>query len=134
MTLLAAQAALWLWLAAGLGAGLLFTLTVLALLAVLAVFDGDADDVTDVQRFIALTEDARSVALPGLPLFDGEKAAASAAALVRFQTKKDEARRALWASRCGRVVSRAQRPGDTASSESNPRRNRHSSDRIRTQR
>jgi hypothetical protein len=75
VTLLAGQTALWLWLAAG----LLFVLATLALLA-------------DVQRFIALTEEARSLVPAGLPLFDGEKAAATTAALVRLPAKKDEAR------------------------------------------
>jgi hypothetical protein len=101
VTLLAGQTAVWLGL--GLAAGLLFALAVWALLAVFfVVFDGDADHVADVQRFIALTEEARSLMPAGLPLFDGEKAAATTAALVRFQEKKDEARRALWASRNGR--------------------------------
>ena len=85
MTLLAGQTALWLWLAAG----LLFVLATLALLG-------------DVQRFIALTEEARSLVPAGLPLFDGEKAAATTAALVRLPAKKDETRRALWTSRNGR--------------------------------
>src|SRR5262249_58268398 len=107
MTLLAGQTALWLGL--GLAGAFLFVLTLLPLLAViLAVFDGDAGDVADVQRFIELTEEARSLVPPGLPLFDGEKAAATTAALVRFQEKKDEARRALWAARDGR--SRARKP------------------------
>ena len=109
MTLLAGQTALWLGL--GLAGSFLFVLTALPLLAVtLAVFDGDAGDVADVQRFIALTEEARSLVPPGLPLFDAGKAAATTGALVRFQEKKDEARRALWASRDGRPRSRARRP------------------------
>jgi hypothetical protein len=58
VTLLAGQTALWVWL--GLAAGFLFVLATLALLA-------------DVQRFIALTEEARSLVPAGLPLFDGEK-------------------------------------------------------------
>jgi hypothetical protein len=82
--LLAGQTAL--WLALGLAAAFLFVLAALALLAVtLAVFDGDADDVADIQRFIALTEEGRSLVPAGL----------------RFQAKKDEARRALWTSRNG---------------------------------
>jgi hypothetical protein len=52
MTLLAGQTALWL----GLTAAFVFVLSVVALVAVaLVVFDADADDVADVQRFIALT-------------------------------------------------------------------------------
>jgi len=95
--LLAGQTAVWLGLGA---AGLVFALAVWALLAVLfLVFDGDTDHVADLQRFVALTEEARSWVPTGLPLSDGEKAAATTAALVRFQAKKDEARRALWASR-----------------------------------
>jgi hypothetical protein len=73
----------------------LFVLAALALLAVaLAVFDADADDVADVQHFIALTAEARSLVSAGLPVFDGEKRATTAAP-VRFQARKDEARRAL---------------------------------------
>src|SRR5262249_46638535 len=99
--------------------GFLFLLAALALCAVaLAVFDGAADDVADVQRFIALTEEARSLVPAGLPLFDGEKAAATTAALVRFQAKKDEARRALWTSRNGRPQAGSESPSDAASSES----------------
>jgi hypothetical protein len=97
MTLLPAQTAL--WLALGLATGLLFAISVLALFAVyFAVFAGD-DDSADVQRFIELTEEARRLVPPGLPLFDSEKAAVTTAAIVRFQGKKDEARRALWATR-----------------------------------
>jgi len=105
VTLLAGQTALWLWLGLGLTAGFVFVLAVLALLAVVLVaFGGDADDVADVERFISLTEEARSLVPAGLPLLDREKAAATTAALVRFQAKKDEARRALWASRDDRLA------------------------------
>jgi len=101
MTLLAGQTALWLGL--GLAAGLLFAIGVLTLFAAaFAVFDGDADDIADVQRFIELTEEARRLVPAGLPLFDSEKAAAATDAIIHFQAKKDEARRALWASRGGR--------------------------------
>src|SRR5262245_6183499 len=100
MAPLAAQTALWLGI--GVTAGVLVALALFALFAVFfAVFDGDDDDIADVQRFIALTEEARSLVPPGLPLFDDEKAAATTAAILRFQAKKDEARRALWASRAG---------------------------------
>ena len=100
MTLFAGQTAVLLGL--GLAAGLV-ALAVWALLAVFfVVFDRDADHVADVRRFVALTEEARSPVPAGLPLFDAEKAAATTAALVRFQATKDEARRALWASRNGR--------------------------------
>src|SRR5262249_60520412 len=75
-----------------------------------APFDGDPGGVADFPRFIARTEEARSLVPPGLPLFDAEKATATTAALVRFQDKKDEARRALWASRDGRPPSRAGKP------------------------
>jgi hypothetical protein len=96
MTLLAAQTALWL----GLGlTGLLLGIAVVAPFAVaFIVFDSDADDIADVQRFIELTEEARRSVPRDLPLFDGEQAAA----IVRFQAKKNDARRALWASRGGR--------------------------------
>jgi hypothetical protein len=98
MTLLAGQTAL--WLALGLAAGLLFAIALWALLAVyFAVFDDGADNSAEVQDFIELTAEARRLVPPGLPLFDPEKEEAAAAAIVRFQAKKDEARRALWASR-----------------------------------
>ena len=95
MTLFAAQTALWVWL----GLGLLLGIAVLAPFALaFVVFEGDADDIADVQRFIELTEEARRLVPRDLPLFDG----AQAAAIVRFQANKNEARRALWASRGGR--------------------------------
>jgi hypothetical protein len=84
-------------LAVGLTTALLLAVAVIAMTVVyLALFDGGDDDVADVQRFIELTEQARSLVPPDLPLLDGEKASA---AIVRFQIKKDDARRALWASR-----------------------------------
>jgi hypothetical protein len=77
-----------------------FVVVALPLLAVFfALFDGGADDAADVQRFVELTEDARRLVPPGLPLFDSDKAAATTAAIPRFQKKKEDARRALWASR-----------------------------------
>jgi hypothetical protein len=101
MTPLAAQTALWLVL--GLTTGLLFAIAMFAVFIVsFAAFDGDTDDIADVEHFIKLTEEARSMVPAGLPLFDREKAAATTAALVRFQAKKDAARHALWASRDGR--------------------------------
>jgi hypothetical protein len=110
VTLLAGQTEL--WFEVGLTAGLLFAVAGLVLLAVfLADFDGDAEDVADVQRFIAPTEEARPSVPAGLPLFDAEKAAAITPALVRFQAKKDEARRALWASRDGRPAIASTKPG-----------------------
>ena len=63
-----------------------------------ALFGGDGA-VRDVQRFLELTEEARSLVPPGLPLLDPERAEATTAAIGRFQAKKEEARRALWASR-----------------------------------
>jgi hypothetical protein len=63
VTLLAVQTALWLGLA--LAVGFLSVLGVVALLVVaLAAFGGDADDVADVERFIALTEEALFGAFP----------------------------------------------------------------------
>lgn len=114
MTLLAGQTGLWLGL--GLAAGLFLVLPGLAVLAVtVALFEGDADDIADVQRFIELTEEARRLVPPGLPLFDAEKEATTAAAIVRFQAKKDEARQALWASRVGRTaVAGTKASGDAA--------------------
>jgi hypothetical protein len=98
MTLLGDEATLWLGL--GLATVLLVAITVIPLIAIFyAVFDGGADDAADVQRFVELTEDARRLVPPGLPLFDRERAAAVTAGLFQFQAKKDEARRALWASR-----------------------------------
>jgi hypothetical protein len=96
MTLLATLTAL--WLALGLVA-LVFAIALPLLAVYLAVADGGAADIKDVQRFIELTEEARRLVPPGLPLFDSRKAAATTAAIVRFQAKKEEARRALWASR-----------------------------------
>lgn len=65
----------------------------------LAVLGVDADDIADVQRSIELTEEARGLVPSGLPLFDGQRAEATTAAVVRFETKKEQARQALWASR-----------------------------------
>ena len=92
MTLLAAQTTL--WLAPRLAA--LVLAIALPLLAVsFAVSNGEADDVADVQRFVELTEEARGLVPKGLPLLDTDKEAATAAAIVRFQAKKEEARRSL---------------------------------------
>jgi hypothetical protein len=62
-----------------------------------------------VQRFIELTDEARAMLPRGLPLFDPEGAAETSAAIVRFQAKKDEARKALWQSR--------QKPAEELASE-----------------
>jgi hypothetical protein len=95
MMLLSTEAAV--LLAVGLTTALLLAVAVLALAVVyLGLFDGGDDDVADVQRFIELTEQARSLVPPDLPLLDSAKASV---AIVPFQIKKDEARRALWASR-----------------------------------
>jgi hypothetical protein len=98
MTLLATQTALWLGLGLGLVA-LVFALALPLFALCFVVFDGGADDVADVQRFVELTEDARRSLPQGLSLFDTDKAQAATAAIARFQAKKEEARRALWASR-----------------------------------
>jgi hypothetical protein len=104
MRLLAGETALLLGL--GLGTAFLIAIVVAGLGAVFsALFDGGEDDAADVQRFIDLTDEARSLVPPGLPLLDHDRAAATAAAIVRFQAKKDEARRPLWASRAARRVS-----------------------------
>jgi hypothetical protein len=73
-----------------------------------AVFDGE-ETVHDVQRFVELTEEARSL-LPGGPLLhdpDGE----TSAAIGRFLAKKEEARRALWESRQTRLHEQAAADG-----------------------
>jgi hypothetical protein len=74
-----------------------------------AVFEGGEETVRDVQRFNELTDEARALLPSGLPLFDPEGAAETSAAIVRFQAKKDEARKALWQSR--------QRPAEELASE-----------------
>jgi hypothetical protein len=90
---LAAQLAVWLTL--GIATGLLAAISALAVVAgYLAVIEGGAG-VAEVQRFKDLTEEARRLASPS----DGETAAYTTAAIGAFQAKKDEARRALWASR-----------------------------------
>jgi hypothetical protein len=63
------------------------------------VFEGGEESVRDVQRFIELTDEARALLPSGLPLFDPDGAAETSAAIVHFQAKKDEARKALWQSR-----------------------------------
>jgi hypothetical protein len=73
-----------------------------------AVFDGE-ETVHDVQRFVELTEEARSL-LPGRPLLhdpDGE----TSAAIGRFLAKKEEARRVLWESRRTRLQEQAAADG-----------------------
>ena len=60
---------------------------------------GGADDIEDVQRYIAVTEEARGLVPPGLPLLDRQRAEATTAAIVRLEAKKEEAHRALWAFR-----------------------------------
>jgi hypothetical protein len=88
------------WLAVGLATTALVAAgTFVLAVAFFAVFDGGEEDVQDVQRFIALTEEARSLVPPGPPLLDPEGGAAAAEAIDRFKAKKDEARAALWASR-----------------------------------
>lgn len=67
------------------------------------VFDDYERNVRDVQRFIELTDEARSLVPAGLPLLDPERAAATADAIGRFQAKKQEARHALWQPRTRRV-------------------------------
>lgn len=67
-----------------------------------AAFGDYEDNVRDVQRFIELTNEARSLLPAGLPLFDQEKAAAATVAIGRFSAKKEEARRAIWQPRAGR--------------------------------
>jgi len=49
--------------------------------------------------FLAVFEGGRALLPSGLPLFDPDGAAETSAAIVHFQAKKDEARKALWQSR-----------------------------------
>jgi hypothetical protein len=69
-----------------------------------AVFDGGDDAVLDVERFVELTAEARSLLPSGYALSDpnGE----TSAALEQFLAKKEEARRALWGSRQSRPAER----------------------------
>ena len=94
---LALQTAVWLTL--GIATAVVAAISLLAVVAVfLAVIEGGTP-VADVQRFKDLTDEARRLASPSSAPSDGDTAAATTAAIVRFQAKKDEARRALWASR-----------------------------------
>jgi hypothetical protein len=78
-------------------AGLVFAVaTAGAIWVFIKVFDDYEGTVRDVQRFIELTDEARSLVPSGLPLLDPERAAATTDAIGRFQAKKDDARRALW--------------------------------------
>ena len=102
MTVLAAQIGLWVTL--GLAAGLLVACVLAPLGLYFVAFNGGAGDVADVQRFRALTEEARRLASPDGSRPLGENVEARIAAIAHFQAKKEEARRALWASRNGRPV------------------------------
>ena len=86
------------WIAPGLAA-FVFAIALPVFAVYLTVSDAGADDIADVQRFTELTEEARGLVPPGLPLLDSQKAEATTAAIVRFQAKKEEARRALSGSR-----------------------------------
>jgi hypothetical protein len=98
MTVLAGETAL--WLAFGLAVVAPFAIALSAGVAAFFVaFEGNAGNIGEVQRFIELTDEARRLVPPGLPLLDGDKEATTTAGIVAFQAKKDEARRALWASR-----------------------------------
>lgn len=105
MTVLADETAV--WLAFGLAVVVPLAIAVsVGVAALFVVFEGSAGSIGEVQRFVELTDDARRLVPPGLPLLDGDNAAATTAAIVDFQAKKDEARRALWASRNGHRVGR----------------------------
>jgi len=107
MTFLADETAV--WLAFGLAVALPFAMAVSALVAVAFVlFPGSAENVGDVQRFIELTDEARRLVPPGLPLLDSDRAEAATAAIIGFQAKKDEARHALWPSRDRHPAARPQ--------------------------
>src|SRR6266536_1117674 len=86
-----------------------------------AVFDDGDDSVRDVRRFIELSEEARALLPHGLPLLDPEGATEVSGAIVLFQAKKDEARKALWQSR-------ERRAGEEPSVET-PRAQPHPSDK-----
>jgi hypothetical protein len=108
MTVLAVSTAE--WVALGLATAFISALVLLLVVPVyLAVIEGDAPE-ADVARFVALTEEARRL-MSSAPAPDGDQAAATAAVLGGFVAKKDEARRALWASRDTQraVASRAAR-------------------------
>lgn len=113
MTVLAGETAL--WLAFGLAVVAPFAIAVsVGVAAFFVAFEGSTGNVGEVQRFVELTEEARRLVSPELPLLDPDKEAAATAAIVNFQVKKDEARRALWASRgvhlAGREVSLSASP------------------------
>lgn len=100
MTVLAGETAV--WVAFGLAVVAPFAIALFVGVAGLFVaFEGSAGNIGEVQRFIELTDEARGLVPAGLPLLDRDNAAATTAAIVDFQAKKDEARRALWASRNG---------------------------------
>jgi len=78
--------------------------TLLACVVFFWTFDRSEDQVGDVQRFLDLTAEARSLLGNGPVLSDphGE----TSAAIERFKAKKEEARRALWQSRASRADER----------------------------
>jgi hypothetical protein len=83
--------------------GIVLVLTTAAVIWMFFFVFGDYEgSVRDVQRFVELTEQARSLVPAGLPLLDQEKAAATTEAIGRFAKQKEQARRALWESRNGR--------------------------------
>jgi len=101
MTLPAASVAF--WLTAGITAALLIAIIVAApLVFYFAAFDNGAADIDDVQRFQRLTEEARRLSHANGSSPNGHIAAATMVEIARFQAKKDEARKALWASRVAR--------------------------------
>jgi hypothetical protein len=103
--------------AVGTATALVFALvTLIVIVAVFAVFDGSEEAVRDVQRFVELTEEARSL-LPSGPALADPNGEASAA-IGRFLSKKEEARRALWRSR---QTPSGKRPGGRRSPASSRR-------------
>lgn len=70
-------------------------LAVPVILAALA--SGDGDPVADVERYLELTRAAHQAMPPGGAVSDPD--GATSAAIGRFLAEKEEARRALWASR-----------------------------------
>lgn len=71
--------------------------TLIVVVAFYAVFGDGEEAARDVQRFVDLTEEARAL-LPGGPVL-ADPSGETSAAIARFRARKDEARRALWASR-----------------------------------
>jgi hypothetical protein len=73
--------------------------TMIVVLVFLAVFEGGEESTNDVQHFIELPDEARSLLHNGHAL-----GGADASDVARFLAKKEEAREALWESRRKRAA------------------------------